>query len=196
MLANMKEMLEKAKEGKYAVAHFNINNLEWTRFILEACEENKSPVILGVSEGATKYMGGFPVVSFIVYGLVKELGITVPVALHLDHGSSFETCQKAIDSGFTSVMIDGSKYQLEENLKITSEVVNYAHEREVSVEAEIGCIGGEEDGVANEVLYATVEDSVALSKTGIDFLAPDLGSVHGLYKGEPNLNFERMEEIS
>ena len=196
MLANMKEMLEKAKEGKYAVAHFNINNLEWTRFILEACEENKSPVILGVSEGATKYMGGFPVVSFIVYGLVKELGITVPVALHLDHGSSFETCQKAIDSGFTSVMIDGSKYQLEENLKITSEVVNYAHEREVSVEAEIGCIGGEEDGVANEVLYATVEDSVALSKTGIDFLAPALGSVHGLYKGEPNLNFERMEEIS
>ena len=196
MLANMKEMLEKAKEGKYAVAHFNINNLEWTRFILEACEEHKSPVILGVSEGATKYMGGFPVVSFIVYGLVKELGITVPVALHLDHGSSFETCQKAIDSGFTSVMIDGSKYQLEENLKITSEVVNYAHEREVSVEAEIGCIGGEEDGVANEVLYATVEDSVALSKTGIDFLAPALGSVHGLYKGEPNLNFERMEEIS
>lgn len=196
MLANMKEMLEKAKEGKYAVAHFNINNLEWTRFILEACEENKSPVILGVSEGATKYMGGFPVVSFIVYGLVKELGITIPVALHLDHGSSFETCQKAIDSGFTSVMIDGSKYQLEENLKLTSKVVNYAHERDVSVEAEIGCIGGEEDGVANEVLYATVEDSVALSKTGIDFLAPALGSVHGLYKGEPNLNFERMEEIS
>lgn len=196
MLVNMKEMLEKAKEGKYAVAHFNINNLEWARFILEACEEQKSPVILGVSEGAIKYMGGYSVVSFVVHGLVQELGITVPVALHLDHGSSFENCKHAIDAGFTSVMIDGSKLSLEENVKMTSEVVAYAHPNYVTVEAEIGCIGGEEDGVASESLYATVEDSITLAQTGIDFLAPALGSVHGLYKGEPNLNFERMEEIS
>ena len=127
MLVNMKEMLEKAKEGKYAVAHFNINNLEWTRFILEASEESKSPVILGVSEGAIKYMGGYSIVSFIVHGLIMELNITVPVALHLDHGSSIESCKKAIDVGFTSVMIDGSKYPIEENLKMTKEVVDYAH---------------------------------------------------------------------
>lgn len=196
MLVNMKEMLEKAKNGKYAVAHFNINNLEWTRFILEACEENRSPVILGVSEGAIKYMGGYSVVSFLVYGLVKELEITIPVALHLDHGSSLESCKNAIDVGFTSVMIDGSKYPLEENIKMTSEVVAYAHEKNVTVEAEVGAIGGEEDGVANEGLYATVDDAIALAKTGIDFLAPALGSVHGLYKGEPHLNFDRMKEIS
>lgn len=196
MLVNMKVMLEKAKEEHYAVAHFNINNLEWTRFILEVCEEQKSPVILGVSEGAVKYIGGYNVVFSIVRSLLKELNITVPVALHLDHGSSFETCKKAIDAGFTSVMIDGSKYALQENIKITNEVVNYAHERNVTVEAEIGCIGGEEDGTASESLYATVEDAIALSKTGIDFLAPALGSVHGLYKGKPNLNFERMKEIS
>lgn len=196
MVVNMKEMLTKAKNEHYAVAHFNINNLEWTRFILEACEENRSPVILGVSEGAIKYMGGYSVVSSIVYSLVKELGISVPVALHLDHGSSFLSCKNAIDAGFTSVMIDGSKYSLEENVAMTREVVTYAHPKNVTVEAEIGAIGGEEDGIANEVLYATVDDSITLSKTGIDFLAPALGSVHGLYKGEPNLNFERMKQIS
>lgn len=195
MVVNMKEMLMKAKNEHYAVAHFNINNLEWTRFILEACEENRSPVILGVSEGAIKYMGGYSVVSSIVYSLVKELEIKVPVALHLDHGSSVLSCKKAIDAGFTSVMIDGSKYSLEENVLMTKEVVSYAHPKNVTVEAEIGAIGGEEDGVANEVLYATVEDAVALSKTEIDFLAPALGSVHGLYKREPNLNFERMKQI-
>ncbi len=196
MLVNMKEMLTRAKEKHYAIAHFNMNNLEWTRFILEACEENKSPVILGVSEGAIRYMGGYSVVSSIVYSLVKELDIKIPVALHLDHGSSIESCKKAIDEGFTSVMIDGSKYALEENVTMTNEVVAYAHSNNVTVEAEIGAIGGEEDGVANEVLYATIEDAITLSKTGIDFLAPALGSVHGLYKGEPNLNFERMKQIS
>lgn len=192
----MKEMLEKAKKEKYAVPHFNINNLEWARFILETCEENKSPVILGVSEGAIKYMGGYSVVSFIVYGLVKELNITIPVALHLDHGSSVDSCKKAIDVGFTSVMIDGSKYPLEENITITGEVVSYAHSKNVTVEAEVGAIGGEEDGIVNETMYATIEDAIALSKTKIDFLAPALGSVHGLYKGEPNLNFDRMKQIS
>lgn len=196
MLMNMKEMLEKAKKGKYAVAHFNINNLEWTRFILEACEENRSPVILGVSEGAIRYMGGFSVVSFIVHGLVKELKISIPVALHLDHGSSIENCKKAIDVGFTSVMFDGSKYSLEQNIQMTKEVVDYAHLKNVTVEAEIGAIGGEEDGIASESLYATVEDSIQLAQTKIDFLAPALGSVHGLYKGEPKLDFERMKKIS
>lgn len=196
MLVNMKEMLTKAKKEHYAVAHFNINNLEWTRFILEACEENASPVILGVSEGAIKYMGGYSVVSSIVHSLVKELNIKVPVSLHLDHGSSVLSCKNAIDAGFTSVMIDGSKYSLEENVAMTKEVVAYAHSKNVTVEAEIGAIGGEEDGVANEVLYATVDDAIALSKTEIDFLAPALGSVHGLYKGEPKLNFERMKQIS
>ncbi|MCI9233282.1 MAG: class II fructose-1,6-bisphosphate aldolase [Bacilli bacterium] len=196
MLVNMKKMLEDAKDRNYAVAHFNINNLEWTRFILETCEENESPVILGVSEGAIKYMGGYSVVSSLVYGLVKELNIKIPVALHLDHGSSVESCKKAIDAGFTSVMIDGSKYSLEENIAMTKEVLAYAHPKNVTVEAEIGAIGGEEDGVANEVLYATVEDAILLSETGIDFLAPALGSVHGLYKGEPHLNFDRMKQIS
>ncbi len=196
MLVNMKNMLDKAKKEKYAVPHFNINNLEWTRFILEACNENKSPVILGVSEGAASYMGGYSVVSAIVSNLIDELKIEVPVALHLDHGSSIEVCKKAIESGFTSVMFDGSKHSLEKNIEMTKEVVDYAHKKNVTVEAEIGSIGGEEDGIANETMYATVEDAIQLSKTGIDFLAPALGSVHGLYKGEPNLNFERMLEIS
>lgn len=196
MLVNMKEMLEKAKEGKYAVAHFNINNLEWARFILEVCEEMDSPVILGVSEGAIHYMGGYSIVSFLVYGLVKELNITVPVALHLDHGSTVQSCKRALDVGFTSVMIDGSKYPIEKNIEMTKEVVLYAHAKNATVEAEVGAIGGEEDGVANEGFYATVEDALLLSRTGIDFLAPALGSVHGLYKGIPNLNFDRMLEIA
>lgn len=196
MLVNMKEILEKAKEGKYAIAHFNINNLEWTRFILEAAEENKSPVILGVSEGAIKYMGGYSMVSFLVHGLIKELEITVPVALHLDHGSSLESCKKALDVGFSSVMIDASKYPIEQNIEVTEKVVSYAHSKNATVEAEVGAIGGEEDGIASESLYATVEESVLLAKTGIDALAPALGSVHGLYKGEPKLNFERMMEIA
>lgn len=196
MLVNMKEMLNKAKENKYAVAHLNINNLEWARFILEECETNNSPVILGVSEGAARYMGGYDVVSSIVKSLIKDLKINIPVALHLDHGSSFEACKNAIDAGFTSVMIDASKFELEENIKITKEVVNYAHPKNVTVEAEIGHVGGEEDGVANELMYAKVDECIIFAKeTNIDFLAPALGSVHGLYKGEPKLDFDRMLEI-
>lgn len=196
MLVNAKEMLIKARDGHYAVPHFNINNLEWTRFILEECEKNQSPVILGVSEGAKKYMGGFRTISKMVSGLVQDLNITVPVALHLDHGSSVDSCKEAIDAGFTSVMFDGSKLSLEENLKQTKEVVCYAHSHNVSVEAEIGHIGGEEDGVADELAYATVEDATRLGlETEIDFLAPALGSVHGIYKGEPKLDFVRMEQI-
>lgn len=196
MLENMKDMLEKADNGKYAVPHFNINNLEWTRFILEECENLKTPVIIGVSEGAGRYMGGFKTVADMVKNLISYLNVTVPVALHLDHGSSYESCVDAIDSGFTSVMIDASKHSIEENIKITKQVVDYAHAKNVTVEAEVGAIGGEEDGVANELAYAKVEDAVKLvQETGIDFLAPALGSVHGIYKGEPKLDFERMVKI-
>lgn len=197
MLENMNNMLNKAKMNKYCVPQFNINNLEWTRYILEECQENNSPVILGVSEGAAKYMGGYYVVTNMVKGLIKDLNITIPVALHLDHGTTAEVCIKAIDAGFTSVMIDASKYSLEENISITKKVVEYAHSRNVSVEAEIGHIGGAEDNVVGDIGYARVEDCVELfNQTGIDFLAPALGSVHGLYKGEPKLDFDKMKEIS
>lgn len=196
MLVNAKNILEKAKEGNYAVAHFNINNLEWAKFILEECQQCSKPVILGVSEGAIKYMGGYHVVSDMVKALDTDLNITVPVVLHLDHGSSFDSCKKAIESGFTSVMIDASKFPLEENIAITKSVVDMARKYNVTVEAEVGCVGGEEDGVANELAYAKVEDCITFVKeTAIDFLAPALGSVHGLYKGEPKLDFERMQKI-
>lgn len=196
MLVNMNNMLRQAKEKKYAVPHFNINNLEWTKFILEECNELNSPVILGVSEGAAKYMGGYNVVSSMVESLLESLNISVPVALHLDHGSDFENCKKAIDAGFSSVMIDASKYSLEENIKTTKQVVEYAKAKDVSVEAEIGHIGGEEDNGGSSILYADVEECITfVNETKINALAPALGSVHGLYKGEPNLNFERMEEI-
>lgn len=196
MLINSKEMLEQARINHYAVPHFNINNLEWTRFILEECNKENSPVILGVSEGAAKYMGGFSVIAKMVAELDKSLEIKIPVCLHVDHGSSFESCKSAIDAGFTSVMIDASKYSLEENIQITKKVVTYAHERNVTVEAEIGHVGGEEDGIADELAYAKVEDAVKLAtETNIDSLAPALGSVHGPYKGEPKLDFDRMKEI-
>lgn len=196
MLVNGIKMLQNAKNGKYAVPQFNINNLEWTRYILEECNKNQVPVILGVSEGAAKYMGGFLVVSNIVNALIKELKIEIDVCLHLDHGASFEICKKAIDSGFTSVMIDASKYEIEKNMEITKEVVDYAHLNNVSVEAEVGHIGGEEDGISSDVYHATLEDCIKLAGTGIDSIAPALGSVHGLYKGAPNLNFERMMLIN
>lgn len=196
MLVNSKEILLKAKNGKYAVPHFNINNLEWTKNILEKCEEMKLPVILGVSEGAIKYMGGCNAVVGMVKGLIKDLNITIPVCLHVDHGQSFETCKKAIDAGFTSVMIDASKHPLEENIRITKEVVDYAHKFNVTVEAEVGHIGGTEDNITASSNNATLEDCIAISRTGIDSLAPALGSVHGLYKGEPNLDFETMKLIN
>lgn len=194
---NSNEILIKALKNKYAVAQFNINNLEWTKYILEECEKNKAPVILGVSEGAIKYMGGYNVVSNIVKSLIKDLNITIPVVLHLDHGSSIESCKKAIDAGFTSVMIDASKYELSKNIEIVKEVVNYAKRFNVSVEAEVGHIGGDEDGIVNEIYFAKTEECSRLVKeTHIDTLAPALGSVHGLYKGKPNLNYTRMKEIS
>lgn len=196
ILVNMEEMLVKAKKGKYAVVHFNINNLEWAKYILEECQDLKAPIILGVSEGAAKYMGGYNVIVGMVKGLIKDLKITIPVALHLDHGSSIEACGKALEAGFSSVMIDASKYPLADNINITKTVVAMAKKYGASVEAEIGHIGGSEDGNASEVLYARTEDCIQLvRKTNITALAPALGSVHGLYKGEPNLDFTRMLEI-
>lgn len=197
MLVNSKEMLLDAKKNKYAIPHFNINNLEWIRFILEECQRLNQPVILGVSEGALKYMGGAKTVVGMVTGLIEELFITIPVCLHIDHGQSFETCKRAIDAGFTSVMIDGSKYSIEENIKETRQVVEYAHERGVTVEAELGLIGGEEDGIANSLAFTNLKDcEYFLGQVDIDSLAPALGSVHGLYKGEPKLDYETMEEIN
>ncbi|WP_199426073.1 class II fructose-bisphosphate aldolase [Thermaerobacillus caldiproteolyticus] len=196
-LVSMKEMLNKALAEKYAVGQFNINNLEWTQAILAAAQEEQSPVILGVSEGAARYMGGFKTVVNMVKGLIEDMNITVPVAIHLDHGSSFEKCKAAIDAGFTSVMIDASHHPFEENVQITSQVVEYAHARGVSVEAELGTVGGQEDDVvADGIIYADPKECEELVKrTGIDCLAPALGSVHGPYKGEPKLGFKEMEII-
>lgn len=195
-LVNMVNMLEKAREGKYAVGQFNINNLEWTKTILNTAQELNSPVILGVSEGAAKYMGGFDVVVGMVKGMIKDQNITVDVAIHLDHGSSFDNCKKAIDAGFTSVMIDGSHHPLPENIKMTKEVVDYARKFGVSVEAELGTVGGNEDGVIGGIKYADCGECVKLCQEAqIDCLAPALGSVHGPYKGEPVLGFKEMEEI-
>lgn len=197
MLVNTKEMLLKAKQNKYAVPHFNINNLEWTRFILEEAQRLNTPVILGVSEGALKYMGGAKTIVGMVKGLIDELFITVDVALHIDHGQSFETCKRAIDAGFTSVMIDGSKYSIEQNIEETKKVVEYAHQHNVTVEAELGLIGGEEDGVANVTGFTNLKDcKYFIEHVAIDSLAPALGSVHGLYKGEPKLDYKTMKEIN
>lgn len=196
-LVSMTEMLKKAKAEGYAVGQFNINNLEFTQAIMQAAEAEKSPVILGVSEGAARYMSGFKTIVKMVEGLMEDLKITVPVAIHLDHGSSFEKCKEAVDAGFTSVMIDASHHPFEENIAITSKVVEYSHAKGVSVEAELGTVGGQEDDVIGEgIKYADLNECVELVKrTGIDCLAPALGSVHGPYQGEPNLGFKEMEEI-
>ena len=197
MLVNMKDMLNKAKEEKYAVGQFNINNLEWIQAILKKSQELNSPVILGVSTGAKKYMGGFNVVTAMVRELIKSMNITVPVALHLDHGDSFEVCKEAIDNGFTSVMIDASHHDYATNIEITKKVVEYAKQFNVSVEAELGRVGGQEDNVVSQgVVYADVNECEVFARlTGIDCLAPALGSVHGPYKGEPKLGFKEMLEI-
>jgi fructose-bisphosphate aldolase class II len=199
MLVSMKEMLIKARDGGYAVGHFNLNNLEFTQAIILAAQEEKSPLICGVSEGAVKYMGGYSVVTAMVKALIREYRITVPVAIHLDHGSSFDACMKAIHAGFTSVMIDGSHYPLQENIALTRRVVDVAHALGVSVEAELGRIAGQEDDLSvsdAEQSYAVPEECEELVRaTGVDCLAPALGSVHGPYKGKPKLGFERMETI-
>lgn len=196
-LVNMKEMLIKARKEHYAVGQFNINNLEWTQAILDEAQALNAPVILGVSEGAGKYMGGWTVVYAMVKAYIEAKNITVPVALHLDHGTSFEVCKAAIDAGFTSVMIDASHYPFEENIEMTKKVVEYAHARGVSVEAELGKVGGQEDNIVAESMYADPEEcKILVEKTGIDCLAPALGSVHGPYHGEPKLGFKEMAYIN
>ena len=175
-LVSMTEMLQKAKEGKYAVGQFNINNLEWTQAVLTAAQEANSPIILGVSEGAGKYMGGPAVVSAMVNALLDAMNITVPVALHLDHGSSVEVCKQYIDAGFSSVMFDHSHFPIDENIELTKEVVEYAHPKGVSVEAEVGTVGGTEDGVTGGINYADLNECVRMVKEAkIDALAAVLG---------------------
>ena len=196
-LESMTKMLRKAFDEHYAVGQFNINNVEWTSAVLEEAEKTRTPVILGVTSSAAKYMGGWHTVVGLVKGLMEDLKITVPVALHVDHGGSFEVCKAAIDAGFTSVMIDGSKLPIDENIAVVKKVVDYAHARGVSVEAELGKVGGQEDNVVAETMYADKDECVRMVKeTGIDFLAPALGSVHGPYHGEPKLGFKEMKEIA
>ena len=196
MLVNAKQMLIDAKAGKYAVAQININNLEWAKYALEVAQELNSPIILGVTAGAATWMGGWNSVTGMVNGLIKDLGTTVPVALHVDHGTSIEVCKNAINAGFTSVMYDGSHDPIDKNVEDTTKVVEYAKIHDVSVEAEVGTIGGTEDGITGGINYASLEECIAISKTGINFLAASLGSVHGDYVGEPKLGFDEMEEYS
>ncbi|WP_197196740.1 class II fructose-1,6-bisphosphate aldolase [Bacillus sonorensis] len=194
---SMKELLREAKNQHYAIGQFNINGLQWTKAILQAAEEERSPVIAAASDRLIDYLGGFKTVSAMVSALVEEMSITVPVVLHLDHGSSPERCKQAIDAGFSSVMIDGSHDPIDENIAMTKEVLSYARRYNVSVEAEVGTVGGMEDGLIGGVKYADLEECKRLVKeTDIDALAAALGSVHGKYQGEPKLGFKEMEEIS
>lgn len=187
------EIIKKAYKEKYAIPQFNINNLEWTKYILEESNLNMSPVILGVSESASNYMGGYNVIYELVDGMIKDLNIKVPVILHLDHGSTFESCKKAIDSGFTSVMIDVSSKSLEENINETNKIKEYATKFNVSVESEIGYITNNK----RNVLFASLNDCKRMyDETSIDVLAPAIGNVHGLYKGKAKLNFDLLKEIS
>ena len=195
MLVSAKDMLVKAKEGHYAVGQFNINNLEWTKSVLLTAEELKSPVILGVSEGAGKYMAGFGTVAAMVKAMDESLGITVPVALHLDHGT-YEGCYKCIKAGFTSIMFDGSHYNIEENVAKTSELVNVAHQLGLSIEAEVGSIGGEEDGVIGMGECADPDECKRIADLGVDILAAGIGNIHGKYpEGWPGLRFDVLDAI-
>ncbi|MBC8062411.1 MAG: class II fructose-1,6-bisphosphate aldolase [Clostridiaceae bacterium] len=195
MLVSAKEMLNKAREGKYAVGQFNINNLEWTKAILLTVQENNSPVILGVSEGAGKYMGGYHVVVGMVNGLLKDLNITVPVALHIDHGS-YEGALKVIEAGFSSVMFDGSHYSIDENIEKTKEIIRIAIEKGVSVEAEVGSIGGEEDGVIGAGEIADPNECKQITDLGVTMLAAGIGNIHGRYPANwKGLDFEALAKI-
>ena len=180
MLVSAKEMLTKAKAGKYAVGQFNINNLEWTKAILQTAEELKSPVILGVSEGAGKYMCGYKTVVGMVNGMLEEMKITVPVALHLDHGS-YEGAKKCIEAGFSSIMFDGSHYPIEENIEKTKELVETCNKLGLSLEAEVGAIGGEEDGVIGGGEVADPKECKMIADLGVTMLAAGIGNIHGKY---------------
>ena len=195
MLVSAKEMLDKAKAGHYAVGQFNINNLEWTKAILLTAQELNSPVILGVSEGAGKYMTGFKTVAAMVRAMDEELGITVPVALHLDHGS-YDGCYKCIKAGFTSIMFDGSHFSIEENVAKTKELVAVAHQLGLSIEAEVGSIGGEEDGVVGAGECADPDECKAIADLGVDMLAAGIGNIHGKYPANwAGLSFETLDAI-
>ena len=195
MLVSAKEMLQKAKAGKYAVGQFNINNLEWTKAILQTAEELKSPVILGVSEGAGKYMCGYTTIVGMVNGMIDNLGITVPVALHLDHGS-YEGAKACIDAGFSSVMFDGSHYPIEENIAKTKELVAICNEKGLSLEAEVGAIGGEEDGVIGSGEVADPKECKMIADLGVTMLAAGIGNIHGKYpENWAGLSFDTLDNI-
>lgn len=195
MLVTARDMLQKAREGRYAVGHFNINNLEWTKAILLTAQEQNSPVILGVSEGAGKYMAGFKTVADMVKAMIEELNITVPVALHLDHGS-YEGCLKCIEAGFSSIMFDGSHYPIQENVEKTKELVKLCKEHKMSLEAEVGSIGGEEDGVIGMGECADPDECKTIADLGIDMLAAGIGNIHGKYPANwPGLSFDTLEAI-
>ena len=195
MLVSAKEMLQKAKAGKYAVGQFNINNLEWTKAILLTAQEMNSPVILGVSEGAGKYMAGYKTVVGMVNGMLEELKITVPVALHLDHGS-YEACYKCIEAGFSSVMFDGSHYPIDENVAKTKELVAVCNEKGLSLEAEVGSIGGEEDGVIGAGECADPNECKMIADLGVTMLAAGIGNIHGKYPANwAGLSFETLDAV-
>lgn len=195
MLVSAKEMLDKAKAGHYAVGQFNINNLEWTKSILLTAQECNSPVILGVSEGAGKYMTGFKTVAAMVKAMIGELNITVPVALHLDHGS-YDGCLKCVEAGFSSIMFDGSHYPIDENVAKTTELVELAHKNGMSIEAEVGSIGGEEDGVVGMGECADPAECKKIADLGIDMLAAGIGNIHGKYPANwAGLSFETLDAI-
>ena len=195
MLVSAEKMLKDAVKGQYAVGQFNINNLEWTKAILLTAQENNSPVILGVSEGAGKYMCGYKTVTEMVKAMIEELKITVPVALHLDHGS-YEGAKKAIEAGFSSIMFDGSHYKIEENIEKTKEIVEICHSKGISVEAEVGSIGGEEDGVIGAGEIADPNECKAIADLGIDMLAAGIGNIHGKYPANwSGLSFETLAKI-
>ncbi|MGG3572879.1 class II fructose-1,6-bisphosphate aldolase [Bacillus gobiensis] len=196
-LVSMKEMLLQAKEDKYAIGQFNMNSTQWVQAILEAAEDERAPVIVAASDRLVDYLGGFKTIAASVKALMEEMSVTVPVALHLDHGMSVERCKAAIDAGFSSVMFDGSHYPIDENIRMTKEVVDYAKPYHVSVEAEVGTVGGMEDGLVGGIKYADPLECVRIvEESGIDALAAALGSVHGPYKGEPKLGFDEMKQIS
>jgi len=195
MLVSAKEMLIKARDGKYAVGQFNINNLEWSKSILQAAQEMNSPVILGVSEGAGKYMGGYHTVVGMVEGLLKDLNITVPVSIHLDHGT-YEGCLKCIEAGFSSIMFDGSSLSIEENIEKTTKLVEVCAEKGMSLEAEVGAIGGEEDGVIGNGECADPEECKLIADLGVTMLAAGIGNIHGKYpENWAGLSFETLEAV-
>lgn len=196
MLVSAKEMLEKARDGKYAVGQFNINNLEWTKAVLLTAQEMNSPVILGVSEGAGKYMTGFKTVAAMVDAMVDSLGITVPVALHLDHGT-YDGCYKCIEAGFSSIMFDGSHYPISENVEKTKELVKVCAEKGISLEAEVGSIGGEEDGVVGMGECADPDECKSIADLGVTMLAAGIGNIHGKYPDNwAGLSFETLAAVN